>query len=174
MRGLFEALAMIERWLRQVYPSTSRQTRIFWNHILVTAAIIMLKQEDISVTLGNLERYTIIPSASIYRTMKLLENYGILEQIDQELYDFKTAPPKDIMEINLSGESIDIGVLKKELKDTITSVLSTLPLEQGQIKEVARRIDEVEFAPREKTPLENIVGQGFLRPPRGKSKDGET
>jgi len=167
MRALFDVVSTINRWLRQQYTTTAgKPSRIFWNQIMVILGIVMLKQEGIAPTLGNLERYTPIPKTSIYRTLKVLEAEAILEQTSGEDYDFKGTVPQDILDLSTNRAPVELNgivediksMMKAELKD----VLQTLPLQQDQIEQVTRRIDGIKPKKKELDMRSKLVGDGFM------------
>lgn len=168
VRALFEVIATVERWLRQQFTRYESNQRVFWNHIMVVLGIIMLKQEGIDVTLGNLERYTPIPKSSIYRTLLTLDSYGIIKRVDDdEHYDF-TDIPADILnistrrtpqvEIDLDGV---ISEIKSMVKTSVRDALAGMSIKESDIEKVTKRIDEIKPEKKKLSPLEMLVGEGF-------------
>lgn len=167
MRALFDVVSTVNRWLRQQYTTTAgKPSRIFWNQVMVILGIIMLDQEGISPTLGNLERYTPIPKTSIYRTLKVLEAEDIIEQSSGEDYGFKGIVPQDILDLSTNRAPIEInGIvadIKAMMKEELKDVLSTLPLQQDQIEKVTRRIDEIKPNKKKLDMRSQLVGDGFM------------
>lgn len=167
MRALFDVVSTINRWLRQQYTTTAeRPSRIFWNQVMVILGVVMLKQEGIASTLGNLERYTPIPKTSIYRTLKVLEAENILEQANSEDYDFKGNVPQDILDLSTNKTPVELNGLVEDIKTMMKSelreVLSTLPLQQEQIEQVTRRIDGIRPRKKKLDMRSELVGDGFM------------
>ena len=167
MRVFFDVVSTVNRWLRQQYTTTaSSPSRVFWNQIMVILGIIMLKQEGISPTLGNLERYTPIPKTSIYRTLKVLEAENILEQRSGEDYDFKGNVPQDILDLSTNRAPVELNGLvddiKSMMKDELRHVLQTLPLQQDQIEQVTKSIDRIKPDKRKLDMRSQLVGDGFM------------
>jgi hypothetical protein len=167
MEALFQVIAKIDKWLRQRYSKSGLPppARIFWNQIMVTAGIIMLRQQNLAVTLGNLERYTPIPSSSIYRTIAVLESYGIIarQEGDGERYDFKGNVPKDILELTTNRAPIDLSGLIEDfrsvMKVAVQDALTGLNIDDSQRAEVIRKLDKV--APKKDlNELETMFGEG--------------
>jgi len=134
---------------------------------MVVLGIIMLKQEGIDVTLGNLERYTPISKSSIYRTLLTLDSYGIIKRVDDEHYDF-TDIPADILnistrrapqvEIDLDGV---ISEIKSMVKTSVRDALAGMSIKESDIEKVTKRIDEIKPEKKKLSPLEMLVGEGF-------------
>ena len=167
MRALFDVVSTVNRWLRQQYTTTAEKpSRVFWNQIMVILGIIMLKQEGIAATLGNLERYTPIPKTSIYRTLKVLEADNILEQESGEDYDFKVNVPQDILNLTTNKAPVElnglIDDLKSMMKEQLTDILQTLPLQQDQIEQVTSSIDRIKPDKKKLDMRSNLVGDGFM------------
>jgi len=167
MRTFFDVVSTVNRWLRQQYTTTSPGlSRVFWNQIMVILGIIMLQQEGIASTLGNLERYTPIPKTSIYRTLKVLESENILEQQNGDSYGFKGRVPQDILDLSTNKTPVELNGLVEELKSMmkveLKEVLQTLPLQQDQIEQVTRRIDGIKPKKKELDALSKLVGEGFM------------
>ncbi|MBD3405087.1 MAG: hypothetical protein GF411_02990 [Candidatus Lokiarchaeota archaeon] len=166
MRTFFEVISTVNRWLRQRYSSTSSTPRIFWNQIMVVLGIIMLKQENIAPTLGNLERYTPVPKSSIYRTLKVLEEESILIQKEDKSYGFYGEVPQDILELSTNRTPVELGGLVEEIesamKKQMKQMLQTLPLQQDQIEQVSKRIDTIKPEKKELDALSSLVGDGFM------------
>ncbi len=166
MRVFFEVITTTNRWLRQQYDSIGdRTSRVFWNQIMVVLGIIMLIQEGIAVTVGNLERYTPIPKTSIYRTLKLLESEGILSQTGEQ-YGFACSVPQDILELSTNRTPVELNGLIDEIKSMMKSelkeVLQTLPLQQDQIEQVTKRIDNIRPKKKKLDMRSTLVGDGFM------------
>lgn len=167
MEALFQVIAKVDKWLRQRYSKSGKPppARIFWNHIMVTAGIIMLKQQNLAVTLGNLERYTPIPSSSIYRTITVLESYEVIKKDgeDSERYDFKGKVPKDITELTTNRAPIDltgfVDDFKTMMKVAVQDALAGLDIGDVQREEVMRKLDRVD-PKKELTELETMFGEG--------------
>lgn len=167
MQALFNVVSTVNRWLRQQYTTTAgKPSRIFWNQVMVILGIVMLKQEGIVPTLGNLERYTPIPKTSIYRTLKVLEAENILEQSSGEEYDFKGVVPQDILDLSTNKTPVEMNGLVEEIKSMMKAelkdVLSTLPLQQDQIEQVTRRIDGIKPSKKKLDMRSQLVGDGFM------------
>lgn len=167
MEALFQIIAKLDKWLRQRYSKSGKPppARIFWNQIMVTAGIIMLKQQKLAVTLGNLERYTPIPSSSIYRTIAVLESYNVIQRDgkDSERYDFKGKVPRDIIELTTNRAPIDLTGFVEDfrsvMKATVQDALANLDIGDIQREEVIKRLDKV--TPRKDlTELEAMFGEG--------------
>lgn len=172
MKALFDVVNTVSTWLRQQYTATSSggSSRVFWNQIMLVIGIIMLKQEiHLPTTLDNLDRYTPIPKSSIYRTLKVLENRGILKCINTE-YDFMNKVPQDILTLSMitthDKAPIDLSGLVKEITTVVKSefkdIITSLPLQQDQLDQVTRRIDKIQPEKKKLSMLENLVGEGFL------------
>lgn len=163
MKALFEAITTVERWLRQRYP---RGARVFWNQIMVILGTIMLKQEGITITVGNLERYTPISSSSIHRTVETLKEYEVIEMVGEENYDFKGDVPTDIMELSTNKAAIEINGVLSDLKETIKSgvaeALHGLNLREEEIIQVTERIDKIQPKKKKLSALAELVGDGFM------------
>jgi len=132
---------------------------------MVVLGIIMLIQEGIAVTVGNLERYTPIPKTSIYRTLKLLESEGILSQTGEQ-YSFACSVPQDILELSTNRNPVELNGLIDEIKSMMKSelkeVLQTLPLQQDQIEQVTKRIDNIRPKKKKLDMRASLVGDGFM------------
>lgn len=167
MEALFQIIAKLDKWLRQRYSKSGKPPpeRVFWNQIMVTAGIIMLKQQNLNITLGNLERYTPIPSSSIYRTIAVLESYGIIKKDgeDSERYDFKGNIPKDIIELTTNRAPIDltgfVEDFKSVMKLAVQDALAGLDIGDVQREEVIKKLDKV-TPKKDLTELETIFGEG--------------
>lgn len=168
MRVLFDVVSTVNRWLRQqkTTTSTGQPSRVFWNQIMVILGIIMLKQEGIAPTLGNLERYTPIPKTSIYRTLKMLKAENILEQTVGEDYEFKGIVPQDILDLSTNRAPVELNGLVEELKSAMKAelkdVLHTLPLQEDQIEQVTKRIDGIKPEKKKLDMRSQLVGDGFM------------
>ena len=167
MEALFQVIAKLDKWLRQRYSQSGKPppARIFWNHIMVTAAIVMLKQQELTVTLGNIERYSPIPSSSIYRTISVLESYEIIRKsgVDGEQYDFKGKIPKDIAELTTNRAPVDltgfIEDFRSMMKVAVQEALSGLDIGDLQRDEVIRKLDKVS-PKKDLTELDAVFGEG--------------
>lgn len=167
MQAFFDAITKVDRWLRQRYARSGKPPprRIFWNQIMVTIGIIMLKQQNLSVTQGNLERYTPIPSSSIYRTLALLNEYDVIKETDDDAYDFHGNIPRDILELSTDRKVTIDGIetlfneFKTDMKTSLREALVGLNLEEEQINEVTRTVDEVR-PEKNLTAYDKMFGEG--------------
>lgn len=166
MDDYFRVTTKIDRWLRQQYGAHP-DTRVFWNQIMVTAGVIHLRQLNLPITQGNLERYTPIKPSSIYRTLSVLESCDILEKIGTEpdTYDFKGNVPTDILELSTNSTKAELNGIINELKTLIKQAtlgaLRHTTLAEEDIETVMRQIDEVQPEKKKLDPLSDIVGDGF-------------
>lgn len=163
MERFFEVITKIDRLLRQRYEHLDIKPRTFWNQTMVVAGLIKLEQVGLALNHGNLARDTPIPPSSIYRTLSVLEAYNIIKRKDDSSTDYELVDmPKDIKELNTaSKQAIDtntlLAIIKPVLKSTIENAMSGLQIDKEKIKEVSRRIDNIEED--ELSEIDEMVGQ---------------